>query len=87
MVENMLFQIIGWIAVLCISIQFVPQVFHTYKTKKVRDLAYGSLVIVVIGGLTGTVYAYSINDIIFMIANGCVFLCGISLLLAKIKYD
>lgn len=82
----MLFQLIGWIAVLCISIQFIPQVYHTYKTKKVRDLSYGSLVIVVIGGLAGTLYALSISDTIFMIANGCVFLCGIALVIAKIKY-
>ena len=44
-------QIFGFSAAICLVLSLIPQLYHTYKTKKVEDLSYLFLFIQIITGI------------------------------------
>ena len=63
--------IIGLIGLICIVAAFIPETIQAIKKGKVK-IPYPFMILYLIGGLSLTYYAYTLNDIIFMILNGLV---------------
>lgn len=55
-------------------VSFTPQVYKTFKTKKVRDLSLVMWIIFVIGAALWVVYGILVEDLPILITNASVFI-------------
>ncbi len=77
--------IVGIFGVIFTSLQLLPQVIKSLRTKSVRDLSLGLSVIVGLSALTWLIYAIHIKDMPLLTANA-INLVGASILfILKIK--
>ena len=77
--------IVAALAVIFTSLQLIPQVIKSLKTKKVRDLSLGLSIIVGLSAITWLVYGIHIKDIPLVIANTINLIGALILFLLKIK--
>jgi uncharacterized protein with PQ loop repeat len=75
---------IGITSSVIISIMFVPQVVHTYKTKNTEGISFHFLSLNVSASILGLIYAIYYNVIPMIIANTSAGLFSISLFLIKV---
>ena len=64
---------LGLIGLILIAFGWIPQVVEIIKTKK-NKLNFGFSLLYTLGSLALVVYAFQINDVIFIILNGAAFL-------------
>ena len=79
-------EILGLIAGIITSMGFLPQLFKSYKTKKLDDVSYFMPAVLSLGMGIWFVYGYLINSIAVMAANTFGILCCICLILMKNSY-
>jgi uncharacterized protein with PQ loop repeat len=65
----------------------IPQVYHTYKTKKTNDLSIYYLILWTLCSISWFSYGYLDNDIALIVCDGIILFQNIYLLSAKIYYD
>ena len=65
----------------------IPQVYHTYKTKKTNDLSLPYLILWTLCSISWTIYGYLDNDIPLIVCDLLILIQNIYLLSAKIYYD
>ena len=75
---------IGITSSVIISIMFVPQVVHTYKTKNTEGISFHFLSLNASASILGLIYAIYYNVIPMIIANTSAGLFSISLFLIKV---
>jgi MtN3 and saliva related transmembrane protein len=61
---------IGYVAGICSTLAFVPQVYRTYRTRHAYDISYGMLLLLSTGVCLWFIYGLSIHDIPIILANG-----------------
>ena len=66
--------IIGYTAAIFLVISLLPQLLHTYKTKKVNDLSYLFLCLQIITCILFLIYGALLEEVPLLLANGCVLL-------------
>jgi len=76
---------IGYIAAVCTTIAFLPQVVKTWKTKKTKDISLPMYIILVTGAFLWFIYGIFLNDAAIYLANGFTLLLATSILYLKIK--
>ena len=77
---------IGYIAGICTTIAFLPQVIKVYNTKSTKDISLGMFIIFTFGVFCWLIYGLIIQDIPIILANlVTIFLAGF-ILISKIKY-
>lgn len=72
--------ILGLVSSILITIMFVPQVMHVYKTKDTHAINYTFLFLNLLASSTGLVYSIHFRVIPMMIANTSAGLFSVSLL-------
>lgn len=82
----MFWNAIGIIAGFCTTGSLVPQVFGMYKTKSMKDVTYGFLIMGICGVAAWFAYSCHLNDAIMMTFNGLSLTMLIILLCGKIYY-
>ncbi len=65
----------------------IPQLYHTYKTKKTNDLSIYYLILWTFCSISWISYGYLDNDIALIVCDGVILVQNIYLLSAKIYYD
>ena len=60
---------VGLTSAVLISIMFVPQVIHTYKTRNVKGINYGFLFLNASASILGLIYSIHYRIIPMIIAN------------------
>lgn len=83
MIEN----IIGFIAGFLIAISMVPQLIKSYKTKKVEDVSFLMLFIILLGTFLWVIYGMLIVSFPIIAMDGFGFFITLILVFMKIKYD
>lgn len=78
--------IIPIVAIVLTSVQLIPQLYKSIKTKKVRDVSLGMTIIISLGAFTWLIYGIHISDLPIIIANSLNLTAGIILTILKIKY-
>ncbi len=68
----MLEEIFGYSAACLLVISILPQIYHTYKTKKVEDLSYIFLCLQLITCTLWIIYGILLKEIPLIGANLCV---------------
>ena len=79
-------EIFGWIGTAVVSIQFIPQLLKSIKTKRVKDLSMTMIVLILFGAIMWIAHGYIIQDMPILVTNLFVAIVGISLLFVKLKY-
>lgn len=79
-------ELIGYIGAIFLTITLIPQLWLTYKTKKVDDISFGFIGLQMITCVFFLTYGILINSTPLMLANSIVF-AQLSLLgFLKVKY-
>lgn len=74
---------VGLTSAVLISIMFVPQVIHTYKTRNVKGINYGFLFLNAAASILGLIYSIHYRIIPMIIANTSAGLFSFSLFMIK----
>jgi MtN3 and saliva related transmembrane protein len=77
---------IGFLATLCSTLAFVPQVLKTWRTRSTRDISVAMFATVVAGSILWIVYAWLRSDIPVLTTNVVIFLLASSILYLKVKH-
>ena len=80
-------QYVGIVSSVLISIMFVPQLIHTYKTKDTTGINFSFLFLNASASILGLIYSIYYSIIPMIIANTSAGLFSISLFLIKIFHE
>ena len=79
-------KIAGYLAALATTTSFLPQAFHTIKTKDTRGISLGMYVVYVFGIVMWLIYGIGIKDVPIISANSITVVLTVIILLYKLKY-
>jgi len=79
--------VIGYIAAVVGTLLMLPQVIKIWKTKKVRDLAFGMVLLYFLNCLLWLLYGVMISASPVIIANFIALIISIIQLAFKVKYN
>lgn len=79
-------EIIGYIATFLITICYIPQVVHTYKTKDVSGISLGMYCALSLGVGLWLIYSLMLSLTPLIICNGLSLLMIIAILAMKLMY-
>ena len=79
-------ELIGYLGSFLTSITFIPQVYKSWKSKRVGDLSTWMVLIVVTSTLVWLTYGYLINSGPVLLANTIVLILTLVLLYFKSKF-
>ncbi len=80
-------EIFGYLAAICTTLSFVPQVFKIYKEKKTENISLSMYVIFILGITFWLIYGLMLQAYPIIIANSLTLVLSGSILIMKIKYD
>lgn len=81
-----LIQIAGYLAAAATTISFLPQAFHTIKTKDTRGISLGMYIVYVFGIIMWLTYGIGIKDFPIISANSITLILTVTILIYKLKY-
>ena len=79
-------KIAGYLAAAATTISFLPQAFHTIKTKDTRGISLGMYIVYVFGIVMWLIYGIGIKDAPIISANSITLVLTVIILLYKLKY-
>lgn len=82
-----LFNLVGYAAGTLTTFCFLPQLIHTFKTKSVKDLHVGALVLFDVGLLLWLLYGVYLHSWPMILANAVTLAFQLALLGLKFRYD
>ncbi len=78
--------IVGFLAALCTTLSFLPQVIKIIKIKETKDISF-LMYAILIGGISlWIIYGISKQDVPVIVANVITFVLATTVLILKIKY-
>ena len=83
----MIADLVGFIAGILTSINIIPQIIHSIKTKKVEDVSLWMFIIYDIGLLLWVTYGIMIFSYPIMIMDGIACLSSLLMTYIKIRYN
>ena len=83
---NITTDIIGYIGSFFISIVFIPQIIHIYKTKEVNAISYYTQIISILSSIFMLFYGYLIDSLPIILCNIVVGLSSFIVCLMKYFY-
>jgi uncharacterized protein with PQ loop repeat len=90
---NIFFRVIGYLGSVMLSVLMLPQIHTTYKTKEINGISVWFLIFELIATLLWIIYGIGFllennpNGLPIVIANSCLFVSVIILLVMKYKYS
>jgi len=79
-------KIAGYLAAAATTISFLPQAFHTIKTKNTKGISLGMYVVYVFGIMMWLIYGIGMRDFPIISANSITLVLTVTILLYKLKY-
>jgi MtN3 and saliva related transmembrane protein len=76
---------IGFVAAICTTLPFVPQMLRVVKTKDVSGISLGRYIIFVIGLFLWIIYEISIQDVAIICSNTFIIIFASIILVCKIR--
>ncbi len=87
MSKHDLYTLVGYLAGTLTTFCFLPQLLHTFKTKSVKDLHVGSLILFDVGLFLWLLYGIYLHSWPMILANLITLAFQLSLLMLKFRYD
>ena len=82
----LLTDLIGYFAAILTSVSFVPQVFHTLRSRDVRGISLGMYSVFTTGVACWLIYGLVIGAWPIVVANGVTFLLASAILVMKLRF-
>ncbi len=79
--------VMGFIAGMCTTSAFLPQVVKIFRTRKTEDISLFMYIILTTGILLWIIYGSLNGDIPLVLANGITFIFASSILVLKLRYE
>ncbi|WP_432413107.1 SemiSWEET family sugar transporter [Rasiella sp. SM2506] len=79
--------ILGLVAGILTMCGIIPQIYKAHKTKQVKDVSRGMLIILLLGVLLWTIYGIMKNDVPIYVTNAIAFLLNGYMLLLTFKLN
>jgi MtN3 and saliva related transmembrane protein len=79
-------KIVGYLAAVATTIAFLPQAFHTIKTKDTRGISLGMYLVFTFGVVMWLLYGIFMRDIPIISANTVTLVLSVIILVYKLKY-
>jgi MtN3 and saliva related transmembrane protein len=79
-------KIAGYLAAAATTISFLPQAFHTIRTKDTKGISLGMYIVYVFGIIMWLTYGIGINDFPIISANTVTLALTVIILIYKLKY-
>ncbi len=77
---------IGFIAGICTTLSFIPQIVKILKTSKTRDISFVMYAVLTMGIFLWMVYGILLGELPLIIANGISFMFCLAILTMKLVY-
>ena len=78
--------VMGFIAGICTTSAFLPQVVKIFRTRKTEDISLFMYIILTAGILLWMIYGSLNGDIPLVLANGITFIFASSILVLKLRH-
>ncbi len=78
--------VMGFIAGICTTSAFLPQVVKMFRTRKTEDISLFMYIIMTTGILLWIIYGSLNGDIPLVLANGITFIFASSILVLKLRH-
>lgn len=85
-ISPQLVEYIGYLGSFLSCVTFIPQVYHSWKSKSVGDLSFLMILIVVTSTIVWLVYGYFVNSGPVLMANAVVLSLSLMLLYFKLTF-
>ena len=79
-------EIFGWAATIVVSLQFIPQLVKTIKTKNAKDISLFMIFLIMFGNVLWIMHGLIVLDMPITITNSMIFVMMAILLVLKLKY-
>ena len=79
-------KVVGYLAAAATTIAFLPQAFHTIKTKDTKGISLGMYLVFTFGVVMWLLYGIFSNDAPIISANAITLVLTIIILVYKLKY-
>ncbi|HTM93439.1 MAG TPA: SemiSWEET transporter [Flavisolibacter sp.] len=79
-------KVVGYLAAMATTIAFLPQAFHTIKTKDTKGISLGMYLVFTFGVVMWLLYGIFTNDVSIISANAITLILTIIILVYKLKY-
>jgi MtN3 and saliva related transmembrane protein len=79
-------KIVGYLAAAATTIAFLPQAFHTIKTKDTKGISLGMYLVFTFGVIMWLLYGIFLKDVPIISANTITLVLTIIILVYKLKY-
>ncbi len=77
--------VVAFVAVILTSFQLLPQVYKSLRTRKVRDLSIGFIILAMLVSVSWLAYGIHLNDTALKIANSVNLVGAVILFVLKIN--
>jgi MtN3 and saliva related transmembrane protein len=82
-VETVIIEIIGYLALFCTTISFIPQVIELYRRKSAKDISTSMYIIYALGMILWLIYTIWIKAVPLIIGNVISLILAIIILTMK----
>ena len=79
-------ELLGYVAAVCTTVAFVPQVMKTYKSKSAASLSLGMFLFFTSGIILWLIYGIMINEYPIIVANLVTLVLAVMLIYFKLRY-
>lgn len=79
-------KIVGYLAAAATTIAFLPQAFHTIKTKDTKGISLGMYFVFTFGVIMWLLYGIFLKDVPIISANTVTLILTVIILVYKLKY-
>ena len=83
----MVWNLIGGGAALLSALTLLPQLWKTFRTRRTRDLSFGTLSLITTSNVLWILHGVHRADVALVAANGVLFVCAGVLAVLKVRYD
>lgn len=77
---------IGFMAGTLTVFSFLPQVFQAWKTKRVKDVSFAMMALLMTGAAMWITYGIMTNDMPVILTNVCALVLQTAIMTAKVKF-
>ncbi len=80
-------ELIGYVAGMCTTVSFVPQLLRVLQLKSARDISLGMFLIFSLGSALWLLYGVLVRSFPMILWNAITFLLALCILGLKLRYD
>jgi MtN3 and saliva related transmembrane protein len=78
--------LLGYIAAVCTTTSFLPQLLHVWRSRSARDISLTTFIVFCLGIVIWLVYGFRVHSLPIILTNAITGLISLGILILKIKF-